>query len=498
MFTRISPVMRAELGLADPPAEDDKNGWDALYRCVRTRFHGFLDLVDPSPLPKNRRLDPDEFAVREDELRVKRALDDGVLGERRERLMWVANQLIEASIGLLPRSVRRRWNGSVGVDMTLIEAFAHGEVKAKGGAVGLHSSDPDAGWYVRPSEGSKGDRGRSTPKAWRGPPVWGYEATLVVSAADSDEGHFPSLIVGMAPLQRPGTNVGQSAVSALASVVERGHPAGWLGADRAYTNAKAEHFQLPARALGYSPVLDYKEDQLGVQGTYGGAVLIEGAFYCPAIPEGLKTATADHRADRIEKKVWEERIKARLDYQLRPNGRPDPEGHVRQLCPASHAAPTARCDLKPRSINTSTAGGTRIHLTPILKTNPPTICRQQSLTFPPEHGAKLLQVLPYGGPEWQRTYAITRNAVEGMNGFIKDGAAGSAADPERRRIRGLAAQTFFVALLAFAANLRKIQALGLPDAPPKKTGGRRRRRTTASLSDWRPSPPTSASNSPPT
>ncbi len=220
--------------------------------------------------------------------------------------------------------------------------------------------------------------------AWRGPPVWGYEATLVVSAADSDEGHFPSLIVGMAPLQRPGTNVGQSAVSTLASVVKRGHPAGWLGADRAYTNAKAEHFQLPARALGYSPVLDYKEDQLGVQGSYGGAVLIEGAFYCPAIPEGLKTATADHRADRIEKKVWEERIKARLDYQLRPNGRPDPEGHVRQLCPASHAAPTARCDLKPRSINTSTAGGTRIHLTPILKTNPPTICRQQSLTFP-EH-----------------------------------------------------------------------------------------------------------------
>ncbi len=133
MFTRISPVIRAELGLADPPAEDDKNGCrTSLYRCVRTRFHGFLDLVDPSSLPKNRRLDPDEFAVREEELRAKRALDDRVLEERRERLMWVANQLIEASIGLLPRSVRRRWNGSVGVDMTLIEAFAHGEVKAKG------------------------------------------------------------------------------------------------------------------------------------------------------------------------------------------------------------------------------------------------------------------------------------------------------------------------------------------------------------------------------
>jgi hypothetical protein len=60
----------------------------------------------------------------------------------------------------------------------------------------------------------------------------------------------------LAPLHRPSTAVGPNALVALASVVERGHPAGWLAADRAYTNTVPEDFQLPARALGYQPVLD--------------------------------------------------------------------------------------------------------------------------------------------------------------------------------------------------------------------------------------------------
>lgn len=53
-------------------------------------------------------------------------------------------------------------------------------------------------------------------------------------------------------------------------------------------------------------------------------------------------------------------------------------------------------------------------------------------------------------------YATLRSSVEDMNGFVKDGAREAIDDPERRRIRGRAAQSVFVALLICAANLRKI------------------------------------------
>ena len=44
-----------------------------------------------------------------------------------------------------------------------------------------------------------------------------------------------------------------------------------------------------------------------------------------------------------------------------------------------------------------------------------------------------------------------------MNGFIKDGAREAIDDAERRRIRGVAAQSVLVAFQLLAANIRKIE-----------------------------------------
>ena len=73
-------------------------------------------------------------------------------------------------------------------------------------------------------------------------------------------------------------------IRALASVAARGHPAGYLAADRAYSSAATKDFQLPAASLGYKPVYDYRSDQLGVKGNFQAFLLIEGAWYCPSIP----------------------------------------------------------------------------------------------------------------------------------------------------------------------------------------------------------------------
>jgi hypothetical protein len=67
-------------------------------------------------------------------------------------------------------------------------------------------------------------------------------------------------------------------------VAARGHKTGWLGYDRACTQALPERFHLPARARGYQPVMAYKSGHLGIQANTSGALLVEGTWYCPPCP----------------------------------------------------------------------------------------------------------------------------------------------------------------------------------------------------------------------
>jgi hypothetical protein len=291
----------------------------------------------------------------------------------------------------------------------------------------------------------------------------------------------------MAALHKPSTEPGRHAVEALQSVQDRGHLAHYLAADRAYTNAKSEDFQLPARALGYEPVLDYRIDQLGVRDQYAGMLLIDGRWFCPAIPDVLTNATKDFREGKIDEATHRARLAERCNYAILPKSRPDAGGHVRVRCPASDPSPAVRCKLKPASEGDLTRGRTRIDVSYLFNEHPPRICTQQSVTLPPEAGAKLAQSLPHESDEWHAIYATLRNANEGMNGYLKDGAHQALEDPERRRVRGLAPQSLFVALLCFAANLRKIVTYQVLVAVAAEGAVRRlpRRRKTRDLATWR-------------
>src|SRR5271166_236531 len=349
LFRQISPTMRHALGVPKPPERLDRRGWDAVYRNVRTRFHRLMDLMDPSPTPKNRRLNDVDFVILMELHRGARTHEEW--DRRRERLTWFINEILEMSIRTLPRAVRRRWKGSAAVDMTVIPAFARPDRRKQRTRKGTtpevitHSADPDADWYHRGER--SGRDGEVEPKF----SVWGYEATLVVSGSDdpSDPQAMPSLVVGMAPLHKPGTQPGRNAVVALRSIHERGHPAHYLAGDRAYSNAKPEDFQLPARALGCLLVLDYKVDQLGVQDSYQGMLLVDGGWYCPGMPEKLINATRDLRDGTIDE--WTHRVLMveRWKYAILPKAGPDPGGHVRARCPASKPSPVARCEIKPSS-----------------------------------------------------------------------------------------------------------------------------------------------------
>ncbi len=79
-----------------------------------------------------------------------------------------------------------------------------------------------------------------------------------------------------------------------------------------------------------------------------------------------------------------------------------------------------------------------------------------------------------------------RNTIEGLNGYAKDTAHQALAQPARRRVRGIAAQSVFTALLLIAANIPKIRAWrGL--TPGDKTAiARRARRRRTSQRDYLP------------
>lgn len=130
MFVDLSPRWRSVLGIPDPPADHDEQGWLAVERNVRTRFHSMLDLMDPSPTPKNRRLGDEEYRAEVKRRRAKRSDEEWAI--RYDRLEYFINRLLEASMLLLPREVRRAWNGSVGVDATVVPSFSRWETRSGG------------------------------------------------------------------------------------------------------------------------------------------------------------------------------------------------------------------------------------------------------------------------------------------------------------------------------------------------------------------------------
>jgi serine/threonine protein kinase HipA of HipAB toxin-antitoxin module len=76
--------------------------------------------------------------------------------------------------------------------------------------------------------------------------------------------------------------------------------------------------------------------------------------------------------------------------------------------------------------------------------------------------------------------------MTGDNGLVKDPAHEALAQPARRRVRGIAAQSIFTALLLMAANIRKIRAWRALTDRGKARITRRARRRRSSLRDYLP------------
>ena len=467
LFCQISGTSRRMLGVTG--AITTQRAFLAAYRRVRYCFGAICSVMDPSALPKNRRLAGPDLKAR------TRPLTPGQAEAARGRLEAFINALLEASISALTDAERAAYDGCTGLDATPVPLFSRGPSKR----TGLSASDPDGGWYVREGDHREreDDKGRPLRKI-----TWALEATIATMARPpgAPPAH-PDLAIGLA-LARPGEDPGGTGARVLASAAARGHKAGWLGYDRAYTAALPGRFQLPARALGYRPVMDYRIDQLGIQANTGGAILVEGTWYCPALPGPLITATAGLRDHAITRDLYDQQITARTAYQLKRKDGPDADGYQRLTCPAAGHHPRLICPLRPASL-TPRDGRPKVLQPP---QEPPRLCRQTAITIAPDVGARYRQDLPYGSPAWHARYATLRNTIEGLNGYAKDPAHEALAQPARRRVRGIAAQSVFTALLLVAANIRKIRAWRALTAPAKTRITRRACRRRTSLRDHLP------------
>jgi hypothetical protein len=437
LFTRISDKAKASLGVRG--TSSDRLSFLARYRQVRYLFAAVASVMDPSGLKKNLRIDEVEFASRCVVLTEEQAQ------AARGRLESFMGALLAASIsefaGALPPLAF-----AYGLDATAVALFSRGPSRRSA----LCASDPDGGWYVR--EGDHREREDHKGRAI-GRVCWALEATVATTASPVPGAlaEFPNPVVGLA-LERPGIDPGSTAVRVLRGVVSRGFAPGPLGCDRAYSSALSTKFHLPVRAMGFDLVVDYRVDQLGRQANSHGAVMIEGTWYCPSMPEALVNATIDLRSGLIDQATYRLRIEARADFALRRKSGPDRDGYERFTRPAQGAVPKVRCELRASSLQ---ALGKRTVPEPPLDS--PALCRQGSITIAPDVGVRCLQSLAFGSESWSRLYATLRNTIEGWNAFSKDPAHEALAQPARRRVRGIAAQGIFVAMLYVAANLRKIE-----------------------------------------
>jgi hypothetical protein len=379
LFCQLSGASRALLGV--PGTAATYRAFLAAYRRVRYCFHQICGVVDPSPLPKNRRLTPEDLRARVKQITTAQAQ------AARERLEALVNALLEASISVLDDEERAAFDGSAGLDATPVPLFSRGPSKR----AGLCASDPDGGWYVR--DGDHRDREDQGGKPLR-KIAWALEATIAVTARPpGGPAATPNLAIGMA-ITRPGEDPGGTGARVLTSVAARGHKTGWPGYDRACTAAVPGRFHLPARALGYRPVMDYRADQLGIQASSGGAVLVEGSWYCPALPEPLIIATTRLRDHAIDRALYDQQIAARAPYQLKRKDSRDADGYQRLSCPALGTHPGLMCPLREPSMSPRD-GRPKVLRAP---EEPPKVCRQTAITIPPDAGARYRQDLPYGSP----------------------------------------------------------------------------------------------------
>lgn len=478
LTAHLSPQAAEILGL---PASYADLRPETMYDRVHRMTTRMLDALDGLPLPtRHEALTEPQWA----EVQSDRAERRDELETKRLRFFHVANQLLHTQYLTLPETVRTE-AVSVTVDATFMRSFSHAWPKKnpnRNRTEPVVSADPDAGWYKREKKDDVNidDEFEFETVEKSG---WGreFELAVLISNDPQQRDAVPHIALGFGH-HKPSVNPSGSIMEVLNDIRDRGLTIDHAVGDQAYMpNAKAEVLQNPLRRAGVKLVMKYPKPgaraakPIGdIQETAHGANLIEGQWYCPAMPKTLQEAQLDYyrrlRGDYGNKSLTPEekearklqyrqerdqRVQQRVVYELRQKEKPDERGRVPMMCPGVGKSRTVNCPLKPQ-VAAPAAGVVPI---PILKPPkaPGDICRNKvSTSFHLDEGGKYQQHYRYLSKEWQTAYTYGRQVVESFNAGLKESSTLNLGDASRRRLRGATAQAFMTLLGVIAVNSRRI------------------------------------------
>lgn len=448
---------------------DGQVGPDGWYERARRATNRIFSLIDYHPMfNRHRRLEKHEW----DSVRAAREEIAEVLSLRADRADELMNRMLHATYMMLPARLRTE-EISVTIDATAVRVHARGVGKARRAALAPHekvSIEPDAGFWARNSEDHSDDG-----KAHISRTKYAFELELgVLTSNDPTRPEdIPHIVVGIGH-HAPAFGPGKAARAMFENIVSRGLRLDHVIGDRAYLpGAKEADLQNYLRANDAKLVMDYHKNFLGIQDSFGGAIMVDGNWYCASMPQSLIEATIRYRAGedadeanrtlakaereeraKSRREIWIRDMEARAPYLFSRKEKPDGKGRTPWVCPAAGNSPTAVCPRKP----TMLASG-KVPLTIIKRPveGPAKVCdNKTSTTFPAEAGGKFAQHYQYGSKSWRDMYAHGRNSVESFNAYLKDGGTHALEDGSRRRLRGSVAQYFLATLVVMAANLDKI------------------------------------------
>lgn len=474
-YLQLSQTHRKVLGMGSHDRNDE-----AVYSRVWESTQRLIALIDEFPGRKDKTLTEDEFST----LIASRDPEDCKM--RRERMFELANALLEGTRLCLPKEIRDRSDGSVGLDATLAELY---------GKTGNHSAhnlegdrrtvNPDGGWYGRDGNHAAMTKADAAAFNRRNPGAkakgyetkdlrWGIEFEVVRQVANfgQDSPNFPLLSVGWSA-HTPGRIRGE-ALRLADSLLERGHKASHFIVDRAYPNGRVREYAIPLRERGFKHVFSYQRKEIGVgELDPRGFVQISGSWYLDTVPEVHREADgvifdarhswfvtarnfvksknpspeaqrafdeakkANDDAEALYAKQFAERDKNRL----KPKGRMDENGDRRYLIPTD-SPDYRKWKAKPRAHQ---------GITVVMK-------RPTDAEFdknPNAGGLKREQHFPWGGPEWCHMNG-KRNGVESVNANLKRAQYEDISEASVRAIRGNTFTYLVTALALVSENLRKM------------------------------------------
>ena len=428
--------------------------YDRLWRAV-SRLQRLVD-----PFPGNRRKMP----TREDYKKILAARDPAETAIKQARLSTLCNGLLNGSISLMPRALRRRFKGNTALDATKIPLNGWLGGPSKKNPDGAHCSiNYDGGWYVRTGDH---DGSGTTYKDKR---AWAIEAEITTMTANTpgERATFPLLAHGVS-FHKPGKIAGEGN-RLVKAILAAGFPILHFMADRAYLpRSTADTLQATLAEIGAKPVFDYDKDEHGQTTFYGDLIQVGGQWYVHYMPQDLihaldlyrkdrKTAasgvpvdeetpeddailSSDSNSVRQAKELRDQRIAEREKYRAKPKGKRRPDGSRQYLYPDPKNYDGLAFDHKTGEL-----------IEPIRKK---TVVIPAGKDPAKDKALKYGQTYPHKSPVWKNYYAL-RNTVESQNAFIKDSATEDIDSPMKRRARGNTFASLAVTLALVSANIRK-------------------------------------------